>query len=143
MGRTLSTLIQVTKELTDEWHNVFHMTIGGNKFQYGDRIPAFWVNQSKSFWIWSAISGSPYYSNSLTYNLYQWYHIEIKQEENSNGKIIYSIAMDGTTVWEVVNNLPTRFEKVILYTSDPWYPSFASFGELKNLNIVNLDKYPA
>ena len=71
------------------------------------------------------------------------YHFVIKQEENSNGEIINSIEMDGTTVFEVVNNLPQRFEKVILYASDPWYPSFASFGELKNLNIVNLDKYPA
>ena len=141
LGRTLSTLIQVTNELTDEWHNIFHMTIGGNKEKYGDRIPAVWVNKAKYFLIWSGISGDPltYYQN-YNYNLNQWVHIEILQKENSNGEIIYSIEIDGLTVHEVVNTQPQRFEKVILYTSDPWYPSFASFGELKNLNIVNLDK---
>ena len=139
LGRTLSTLIQVTNELTDEWHNIFHMTIGGNMENYGDRIPAVWVNKAKYFLIWSGISGNPltYYQND-NYNLNQWYHIEILQKENSNGEIIYSIEIDGFTVHEVVNTLPQRFEKVILYTSDPFYRSFAPFGELRNLNIVNL-----
>ena len=152
LGRTLSTLLQVTKELpatspdplvASGYYNVFHMTIGQNKVQYGDRIPAIWVNKAKFFAIGSAVSGDLNYATDYNYNLNQWYHIEILQKENSNGEIIYSIEIDGFTVDQVVNTLPQRFEKVILYTSDPFYPSFASFGELKNLNIVNLDKFPA
>ena len=119
------------------------MTIGENKEQYGDRIPAVFVNKAKYFHISSAINGTSNYRQNYKYNLNQWYHIEIKQDENSNGEIIYSIEIDGTTVYEVVNSLPQRFKEVILYESDPWYPSFATFGELKDLTIVNLDKYPA
>ena len=143
MGRTLATLIQVTKELSHEWHSVFHMTIGENIANYGDRIPALVVNKAKYFHITSAVSGSLNYYQDYNYNLNQWYHVEIKQEENSNGEIIYSIRIDGTTVNIVVNTLPKRFKEVILYESNPWHESFATFGELKDLTIVNLDKYPA
>ena len=138
----MSTLIQVTKELPKNkyggYYNVFHMTIGGNDKQYGDRIPAVWVNEEKFFHIASAVSGNPNFNQNYDYTLNQWYHFEIIQEENSKGEVIYSILMDGFTVYQVVNTLPQRFEKVILYTSDPFYPSFAPFGELRNLNIVNL-----
>ena len=134
----LSTIIKVTKELSDNWHNVFHMTIGGDRKQYGDRIPAVWVNEKKFFHIASAVSGDSNNNQNFGFNLNQWYHFEIIQEENSKGEVVYSILMDGFTVYQVVNTLPQRFEKVILYTSDPFYPSFAPFGELRNLNIVNL-----
>ena len=143
LRRTLATLIQVTKELSDEWHNVFHMTIGENYANYGDRIPSLYVNKAKYFSIRSAVSGNLNHAQDYNYNLNQWYHFEIKQEENSNGEIIYSIEIDGTTVHVVVNTLPQRFKEVILYESDPWSASFATFGELKDLTIVNLDKYPA
>ena len=150
LGRTLSTLIQVTKELNGTYHNVFHMTIGEDIAQYGDAYPSVWVNKGKNFHISSAVSGDLNYATDYPYNLNQWYHIEILQKENSNGEIIYSIEIDDLTVdldnyqsIKTVNTQPQRFEKVILYTSDPWYPSFASFGELKDLSIVNLDKFPA
>ena len=119
------------------------MTIGEDIAQYGDRYPAVWVNSGKYFLIDSAVNGKINSGKTINYQLNQEYHIEIKQEENANGEIIYRIVVDGTTVHEVVNTRPQRFEKVILYTSNPWSMSFASFGELKNLNIVNLDKFPA
>ena len=143
LGRTLSTLIQVTKELSATYHSVFHMTIGEDLSQYGDRYPAVWVKKDKKILIDSAVNGKKNHGKFINYQLNQEYHIEIKQEENSNREIIYRIVVDGTTVHEVVNTRPQRFEKVILYTSNPWSMSFASFGELKNLNIVNLDKFPA
>merc|ERR1711892_697874 len=132
--------IKVTKELPGKstYYNVFHMTIGGDQKQYGDRIPAVWVNSDKYFHIASAVSGNPNLTKNIKYALNQWYHFEIIQEENSKGEVIYSIVMDGLTVYQVFNTLPQRFEKVILYTSDPFFQSFAPFGELANLNIVNL-----
>ena len=129
---------ELPKKTKDVYYNVFHMTIGGNDKKYGDRIPAVWVNREKFFQISSAVSGNPSNNQIFDYTLNQWYHFEIIQEENSKGEVIYSILMDGFTVYQVVNTLPQSFEKVILYTSDPFYPSFAPFGELKNLNIVNL-----
>ena len=118
---------------------------GGDGSYYGDRIPAVWVKKDKYktnvqyFYISSAVSGTVNHYKTFECNLNQWYHFEIKQAENSNGQIIYSIKMDGASVHEVENTLPTRFEEVILYESDEWHTSFASFGELKNLFIVNLD----
>ena len=133
--------VQVTKELTDTWHSIFHITTGGNYDYYGSRIPAVWVNKAKYFHICSGVSGNKLHEvNYLQYQLNQWYHFEIKQEENSNGEIIYSIKIDGHAVHEVVNTTPQRFKEVILYESDPWYESFASFGELKHLKIVNSEK---
>ena len=102
------------------YYNVFHLTIGQNKVEYGDRIPAIWVNKAKFFAIGSAFSGDLNYVTEYNYNLNHWYHIEILQKENSNGEIIYSIEIDGFTVDQVVNTWPQRFEKVILYTSDPF-----------------------
>ena len=138
--------IQVTKALSSSssssYVNVFHFTKGGDGSYYGDRIPAVFARKTgykTYFYISSAVSGTVNYYQKFEYQLNQWYHYEIKQAENSNGQIIYSIKMDGVSVHEVENTLPTRFEEVILYESDPWYTSFASFGELKNLFIVNLD----
>ena len=138
--------IQVTKELSSysysSYMNVFHITKGGDESYYGDLIPAVFARKTgykTYFYIYSAVSGTVKYEQKFECQLNQWYHFEIKQAENSNGQIIYSIKMDGASVHEVENTLPTRFEEVILYESDKWHTSFASFGELKNLFIVNLD----
>ena len=136
----MSTQIQVTKELSGTYHSVFHLTIGEDLAQYGDRYPAVWVHKDKKFLIDSAVNGKKNHGKFINYQLNQEYHIEIKQEENSNGEIIYRIVVDGTTVHEVVNTTPQRFKEVILYESDPRYESFASFGELKHLKIVNSEK---
>ena len=89
----------------------------------------------------SAVSGNPNHYQNIGYQVNQWIHFEIKQEKNSNGVVIYSIKCDGVTVHEVVNTEPKRFGKVVLYLSDPWYKTFASFGQLKNLKIVNLENH--
>ena len=139
--------IQVTKELSSSssssYMNVFHITKGENSASYGDRIPVVWARKSSSktyIYVSSAVSGDKNYYKYFECELNQWYHFEIKQEENSNGEIIYSIKIDGVTGHEVVNTQPRRFKEVILYESDPWNPSFASYGELKNLKIVNSEK---
>ena len=87
----------------------------------------------------SAVSGNHNHCKNIDYQVNQWIHFEIKQEKNSNGVVIYSIKCDGVTLHEVVNTEPKRFGEVFLYLSDPWYATFASFGELKNLKIVNLE----
>ena len=139
--------IQVIKELSSSssssYMNVFRITRGGGSSSSSDRIPAVWIKKTsyKTYvYIYSDVSGNKNYYKHFECELNQWYHFEIKQEENSNGEIIYSIKIDGDTVHEVVNTTPQRFKEVILYESDPWYESFASFGELKNLKIVNSEK---
>ena len=84
LGRTLSMLLQVTKELPVNdtspdpgYYNAFHIAIGQNNEQYGDRIPAVYVNRDKFIHISSGVSNNTnYYQNYYNYTLNQWYHIE-------------------------------------------------------------------
>ena len=84
-------LFQVTKELPVNdtspdpgYYNVFHIAIGQDNEQYGDRIPAVYVNRDKFIHISSGVSNNTnYYQNYYNYTLNQWYHIEILQKEDS------------------------------------------------------------
>ena len=131
--------VKVTNDLQKTWHNILHITQGSKDGQYGDQIPAIWANKAKYFHICSAVNEDPQYCKNHNYQLNQWYHFEIKQVEKLNGKIVYSIKIDGITIHEVVNSMASRFKEVDLYLSDPWSPSLASFGKLKNLKVVNLE----
>ena len=58
-------LLQVTKELPVNdtspdpgYYNVFHMTIGQHNEQYGNRIPAVYVNRDKFIHISSGVSNN-------------------------------------------------------------------------------------
>jgi hypothetical protein len=77
--------------------------VGQNGGEYGDQIPAVWVNKAGYFHVCSAVSGNHNHWKNLDYQVNQWIHFEIKQEENSNGEVIYSIKCDGVTVHEVVS----------------------------------------
>ena len=56
----------VTSELTDIWHNIFHVTIGSNYNTLGARIPAVWANKEKFFHICSDVGGhNDYYCNCI------------------------------------------------------------------------------
>ena len=78
------------------------MTIGEDISQYGDRIPLFAVKKTPQYFlIDSAVSGKINHGKFINYQINQEYHIEIRQEENSNGEIIYRIVVDGTTVHEI------------------------------------------
>ena len=148
LGRTLSILIQVTQpdyhfsEHSLGWFNVFHITDEVGQFPY-IRIPSVSVKPTEAYIrICSEVSGNDD-CQVYNYNFYQRYHFEIKQDKNSNGEVVYSIGMDGATVYEVVNTLPKIIEEVALYGSDPWHPNFARMGELRNLDIANGNRCPA
>ena len=52
----------VTSELTDTWHNIFHVTTGDNCCKLGDRIPAVWANKAKHFHISLLLQFLPFHS---------------------------------------------------------------------------------
>ena len=134
---TITFDVIVTSELTDDWHNIFHVTTGNDIHTSGSRIPGVWVNKGKYFHVCFGVSGNHNYCKNYNYNLDQLYHIEISQKKQSNEEALYTISVNGTIFHEVINTTPMIFQDAKLYLSDPWYKSFASYGTLSNLRINN------
>ena len=131
--------VKVTQNLTDSYHSILHITKGGSSGQYGDRIPAIWAHKAKKFYICSAYNGNTNYCKTPIYQLNQWYHFEIEQTKNSYGFLVYRIKIDNSIIEEMVNAVSAKFKNLDLYLSSPWNKSLRSFGQLKNLKIVNLE----
>ena len=75
----------------------------------------------------------------LTPTLDQKYHAIIRQQySNINGSYMYEIEIDGQIVLSEKNNQPKEFSNVLIYTSNPWRPSFTSeYGKLENFKATH------
>lgn len=80
------------------WRSVFHMTLGGNYYLYGDRSPGVWFTPSSasaktnSLHISSPVSGNRnYYYNSEAFPLNKW--ITIKTAQVSDARISNPISI--------------------------------------------------
>ena len=124
------------------WTNVFHFTAEGNYDNYGDRIPALYIdniNNQGYFHICSAINGNPNYWKNFDFDLGKQYQITIKQFIE-NGIYWYEVIIDGESILKIENTQPQSFSSVKLYTSDPWYNSFSSdLGSICNIRIQQLE----
>ena len=124
------------------WTNVFHFTAEGNKDNYGDRIPALYIdniNNQGYFHICSAINGNPNYRKNFDFELGKQYHISIKQFMDS-GINWFEIIIDGESLFKIKNTQPKSFSSVKLYGSDPWYNSFTSdLGKICNFKIQYIE----
>ena len=117
------------------WTNVFHFTANGNGPDYGDRIPALWINSDGYFYISSAINGHNDSAQNNDFELGKRYQITI-QQFIASGTYWYQIIIDGESMLMIENTQPQSFSSVRLYTSDPWYPSFTSdLGSICNVKI--------
>ena len=130
----------VKKELSETWASLFHVTTGQDLGE-GGRLPAVFLNWDKYFLIAYHVNGNADYGRQYNYELNKEYHFEISQQTNSKGEAVYSIKVNGETFHEIVNTSPLKFKDVKLYLSDPWYGTFASFGNLSNFKIITLSKY--
>ena len=66
--------IEITKEFsTPTWLNVFHMTIGGNNHQHGDRIPALFIRNTKKLFFTMSVGDKHNYHWNFPYQLNQNY----------------------------------------------------------------------
>ena len=136
-GVTIKFDVIVNSELTEEWHNLFHMTTtDANCCDPGDRVPVVLANRDKYFYLSFGINGKGDYAVKYHYNLNQLYNIEFSQNKNSNGEAVYKISVDGTIFHEVINTTPKNFQSAKLYLSSPWSASFAPHGTLSNLKII-------
>ena len=121
------------------WTNVFHFTANGNYENYGDRIPALYINSNGYFQICSAINGNLNYWKNFDFELGKQYQITIKQFIDK-GIYWYEIIIDGESRFKIENTQPQSFSSVKLYTSDPWYNSFSSdLGSICNIRIQQLE----
>ena len=111
----------------------------------GGRLPAVFLNKNKFFRICYQVNipMNRYcyidictYCKNYNYELNTDYHFEISQQRNPSGEAIYSIKVNGVTFDEVVNTAPLKFEDVKLYLSNPWFDTFAPFGNLSNLKLI-------
>ena len=75
----------------------------------------------------------------LVPTLDQKYHAIIRQQySNINGSYMYEIEIDGQIVLSEKNNQPKEFSNVLIYTSNPWRPSFTSeYGKLENFKATH------
>ncbi|XP_065672703.1 uncharacterized protein LOC105845300 isoform X5 [Hydra vulgaris] len=117
--------------------SVIHLTIGQDKDQYGDRIPAVFFHEDGSgkMIIASAISDkvdSFFTSDPLPPN--KWSSIRISQIR-LNGIYTFTVHINGYIVHSIENTKPQSFHNVKVYASDPWYDSQG--GSIKDLLIVN------
>ena len=116
--------------------NVFRITnTDHNYYGLGDRIPAFFISQSKKFGFRFRVNGNDNYDSNYNYELNKQYQIEISQKKNSDGESVYKIIINGETIHEVINTTPRNFYNATLYLSDVYYDTFAPYGSLANLRI--------
>ena len=115
------------------WTSIFHMTIGGNAENLGDRNPAVFFNPSRGLMIVNSLNDNKDdYIDLPAPTIDKWTKIRMSQEiENGNTKV--KVFINDKEMFRALNYKPTSFENVKVYASDPWYP--AQPGLIKNLSI--------
>jgi len=116
-----------------DWTSIFHMTIGGNYENLGDRNPAVFFHPSAGLMIsytLNDIKNQQIHFPAPTID--KWTKIRMFQK-NENGNTKVKLFIDNKEMLSAVSSKPTSFENVKVYASDPWYP--AQPGSIKNLSI--------
>ena len=88
--------IKVTQLPSETWTNVFHFTADGNYDNYGDRIPALYINKDGYFQICSAVGNFQNYCTKINFVVGKQYQMTIIQWRNRNLKCWYEITINGT-----------------------------------------------
>ncbi|XP_065671442.1 uncharacterized protein LOC100209097 isoform X2 [Hydra vulgaris] len=120
------------------WHSVFHMTIGQNLENYGDRNPGIWFNNDGSGKLHVAFSlngnNNYFFTTKSSLPLNEWSKIEILQRLQFS-VYVFEVRLYENVVFTINNNDARDFKNVKVYVSDPWYN--AQPGLVKNLKITN------
>ena len=122
--------------------NVFHFTMKDNDENYGDRVPAFWINYGGYFDIRSAVSGDKDHTFNVMFEIGKKYNIVIRQFEDHDEKAKYEIEIDKEVKHSVPNEQAWDFSNVNFYVSDPWHEAFSSkYGVLENFVFIQNGVY--
>lgn len=121
----------IVRSAAPGWSTILRFTsTNDNCCNIGDRIPAIFYNSDGFLQISSAVSGNGDYSDRPNIDLNKWYHIEITQEKK-NGKIYYTVNVNGEEISNVENTTPQSFEDVKVFAGDNFH--LASDVTYKNL----------
>ena len=128
-------LFKPTNYDNPDWTSIFHMTIGGNHENLGDRNPAVFFHPSQDqglVIVYSLNNDKDQQIHLPTPTIDKWTKIRMFQKiEDGNTKI--KLFINDKEMLSAVNYKPTSFENVKVYASDPWYS--AQPGSIKNLSI--------
>merc|ERR1711962_1365931 len=126
-------LFKPTNYDNPNWTSIFHMTLGGNGENLGDRNPAVFVHPSRGLVVAHSLNDNVDDYIDLPYPpIDEWTKIRMSQEiENENTKV--KIFINDKEMFSAVNSKPTSFENVNVYASGTWEP--AQPGSIKNLSI--------
>ena len=128
---------KVTEFGSQQWHNIVHITTGGNNEDYGSRIASVFIKShgdgNVEYVIISPVNGNKAYNNLLiTPSINKWVMVKVTQVK-AGDDYVYKVEVDGNEVDKVKNTKPMQFEKVTVYVSDPWIK--APPGHIRNLII--------
>ena len=110
------------KPITKGGQSVIHLTTGGNAGN-GGRIPAVFLHRGNSrmqicSWI-SKSNNQCWNSHHLPYDKFT--NVSISQRA-VNGKVYFSVVIDGNEHYKIVNTIPRTFHNVKVFGGDNWYP---------------------
>nr|XP_047141070.1 uncharacterized protein LOC105844474 [Hydra vulgaris] len=115
--------------------SVVHFTIGSNNVEYGDRVPAVFINPNGAMTISYPLNGVLNYNfTSTPVLLNTWTNVRISQVLIGT-QYVYTIRINNQAVSVEFNNQAQSFYNVTVYASDPWYE--AQDGFIRNLFFIN------
>ena len=115
------------------WTSIFHMTIGGNAENLGDRNPAVFFNPSRGLMIVNSLNDNKDdYIDLPAPSIDEWTKIRMSQEIE-NGKTKVKVFINDEKMLSAVNSKPISFENMKVYASGTWEP--AQPGSIKDLSI--------
>ncbi|XP_066927260.1 uncharacterized protein [Clytia hemisphaerica] len=124
--------------------SILHASVGGNKKNYGDRVPAiFFRPRSTRLHICSAVSGNANYcfdTLPIRRNRYTNVVIQQVQKPNYGNLYFYQVFINGRKIKDVLNTKPQVFRNVQYFASNPFLrPAIAN---IRNFRLTNTPKKP-
>ena len=110
---------------------------GGTRGKVGERTPALWIFKGSQLYISQSLNGKPAEVKLLETGmplLNVWNVMEISQLKKE-GKHLFSLVVNGETLWSVENKKPTELFDVKVFGSSNWYT--AQEGSIRRFQIEN------
>lgn len=119
------------------WENVLHATTLGNEGTYGYRTPAVFLTRD-DFIVSDVLSDDNKHMFRLGYSLplNQYTNVLLTQKRSTTG-YAFTISINGTEVYNVLNPLPTDLPNVKVYVTSQWYNSARAY--IKMLSFINTE----
>ena len=124
----------------DGWNNILQCTASDEYTfpKYGSRMPAIWFHsKSTRLHIYNSINGTLVYHDEdkdLPMNVFT--NIQMRQTLSIDGVYIFTVAVNGKSIWEVINGDAKDWSDVKVYLSSPWYPPANAY--IQNFKFKNI-----